>query len=427
MGAKGLDKGMNRRSFLKTSGVLGLGFTASSLGVPTLLRAEPKLIKIGQVEPVTGPLAVIGQTMRRAGQLAVEMINAKGGIKSMGGAKLELLLGDSETKPEVGRLEADRLIKDGAVVLAGPFQSDTAMAVATLCEQRQIPFVMDVAALDDITQKGYTYTFRCFPSTTRFATNMISHLKHILSKAKVQPKTAVVTNVGDAFGKGQSAVFLKVFKESGLPIEILGQFTYPLGVQDLSSEVAKIKAAKPDLIFPITRPGDSVILVRELYKQRVPLMAIMSPGAPGWTEVQTLQDLDKLVLYAFNNTISPNPRSKVFQEATKTYKERHGINIDSNSGFAFMAIQVIAEALERAGSTSPDKLTAAMRTVEVKDHPMVGGPVKFAPNGDNINATTPMLQVLPDADVHQRVKIVLPEDFAEAPYVFPAPQLWERG
>jgi hypothetical protein len=58
---------------------------------------------------------------------------------------------------------------------------------------------------------------------------------------------------------------------------------------------------------------------------------------------------------------------------------------------------------------------------------MVGGPVKFAPNGDNINATTPMLQVHPDADVHQRVKIVLPEEFAEVPYLFPAPQLWERG
>jgi len=427
MAKKNLGKGIDRRSFLKTSGVLGLGLTVSGFGVPTLLRAQAKIIKIGQVEPVTGPLAVIGQTMRRAGLLAVEMINAKGGIKSMGGAKLELLLGDSETRPEVGRLEADRLIKDGAVMLAGPFQSDTAMAIATLCEQREIPFVIDVAALDDITQKGYKYTFRCFPSTTRFATNMVSHLKHIMNKAEVQPKTAVVTNVGDAFGKGQSAVFLRVFKESGLPIEILGQFTYPLGVQDLSSEVAKIKAAKPDLIFPVTRPGDSALLVRDLYKQRVPLMAIMSPGAPGWTEVQTLQDLDKLVLYAFNNTIWPNPRSKVFQEATRTYKERHGINIDSNSGFAFMAIQVIAAALEHAGSTNPDELVAAMREVEVKDHPMVGGPVKFAANGDNINATTPMLQVHPNDDVHQRVKIVLPEEFAEVPPLFPVPQLWERG
>lgn len=427
MAKKNLGKGIDRRSFLKTSGVLGLGLTVSGFGVPTLLRAQAKVIKIGQVEPVTGPLAVIGQTMRRAGLLAVEMINSRGGIKSMGGAKLELLLGDSETRPEVGRLEADRLIKDGAVMLAGPFQSDTAMAIATLCEQREIPFVIDVAALDDITQKGYKYTFRCFPSTTRFATNMVSHLKHIMNKAEVQPKTAVVTNVGDSFGKGQSAVFLRVFKESGLPIEILGQFTYPLGVQDLSSEVAKIKAAKPDLIFPVTRPGDSALLVRDLYKQRVPLMAIMSPGAPGWTEVQTLQDLDKLVLYAFNNTIWPNPRSKVFQEATRTYKERHGINIDSNSGFAFMAIQVIAAALEHASSTKPDELVAAMREVEVKDHPMVGGPVKFAANGDNINATTPMLQVHPSDDVHQRVKIVLPEEFAEVPPLFPVPQLWERG
>ncbi len=69
-----------------------------------------------------------------------------GGIKSMDGAKLELLLGDSESKPEIGRSEADRLIKEGAVVLIGPFQSGVAMAISTLAERRQVPFVMDVAS-----------------------------------------------------------------------------------------------------------------------------------------------------------------------------------------------------------------------------------------------------------------------------------------
>ena len=153
---------MDRREFMKTSGVIGLGVAATTFGVPTLLRAAPKTINIGSVQPATGPLAVIGQGQRRGNQLAIDYINAMGGIKSLGGAKLELLLGDSESKPEIGRSEADRLIKEGAAMMTGPFQSGVAMAIATLCEQRQVPFVMDVAALDAITQKGYQYTFRVF-------------------------------------------------------------------------------------------------------------------------------------------------------------------------------------------------------------------------------------------------------------------------
>jgi branched-chain amino acid transport system substrate-binding protein len=118
---------MDRRTFLKVSGAAGIGVAASTFGVPTLLRAAPPTIKIGSVQPATGPLAVIGVGQRRGNQLAVDYINSMGGIKSMDGAKLELLLGDSESKPEIGRSEADRLIKGGAAVMTGPFQSGVAL------------------------------------------------------------------------------------------------------------------------------------------------------------------------------------------------------------------------------------------------------------------------------------------------------------
>jgi hypothetical protein len=80
----------------------------------------------------------------------------------MGGAKLKLLLADTEAKKKIGSFQKRRLIKEGAVCLVGPFLSGNAMTIATLCEQRGVPFVMDVAAADDITRKGFKYTFRCF-------------------------------------------------------------------------------------------------------------------------------------------------------------------------------------------------------------------------------------------------------------------------
>lgn len=421
-------KTMDRRSFIKKTGLLGLGAATASFGLPTLLRAAPQIIKIGSVQPVTGPLAVIGQGQRRANLMAVDYINANGGIKSMGGAKLELLLGDSETKPAVGRTEADRLINNGAKVIVGPFQSGTAMAIATLCEQRQVPFVMDVAALDEITQKGYKYTFRVFITAGGLIGGAIKYLKIITESSGAMPKRAVVTNTADPFGKGMSGGFIKFLNDSGLPIEIVERVQFPLGIKDLSAEVAKIKAARPDIIFPISRPGDSVLLVRELYKQRVELMGIFGPGSPGWYEQEVIKDLGKLLDYAMVNLPWVNPTSPIYKQANADYLKKHGKFLDTNSAYAYTGILVIADVLERAASSKPDNIVAALKKTNVTDHPLVGGPIKFDAKGDNTGARTALIQIQPDKDPLKKAKILLPKKFAQSDkIVFPAPQLWERG
>ncbi len=416
---------ISRRTFLQTTAAAG---AASALGgFPALLRAQAPAIKIGSVQPVTGPLAVIGQGQRRGAQMAVEYINSRGGIKSMGGAKLELLLGDSQTSAEVGRSEADRLIKEGAKVVVGAFESGTGMAIATLCEQRGVPFLCDVATLDDITQKGYRYTFRVFPTSTTFANKGVEFIKEILTDKKLTPKRAVVSYVGDAFGKTQGAFFIKAFKAANLGMEIVEEISYPLGVPDLSAEVAKIKAAKPDILFPICRPGDSTLMTRELFKQRVELMGIISPGSPGWYEPSVVKDLDKLILYVMDNVPWVNPESPVYKAANDLFLKNFNAYLETNNGYAYTGILVVADALERAKSADPDKLVEAFKKTDFKDHPMVGDAVKFLPNGDNMGATTAMVQILPDPDPLKRVKVVLPKKFAQAAFVFPAPQLWDRG
>jgi len=421
------NKGMDRRTFIKTSGMIGLGVAASSFGVPRLLRAAPPAIKIGSVQPATGPLSVIGVGQRRGNQLAVDYINAKGGIKSMDGAKLELVLGDSESKPEVGRSEADRLIKAGVKVMTGPFQSGVALAISTLCEQRQVPFIMDVAALDSITAKGYKYTFRVFITVTGLLNGAIKYLKMVTDMKGLMPKRAVVTNTGDAFGKGMSGGFIKFMEKSGLPIEIVDRVEYPLGIHDLSAEVARIKAAKPDILFPVSRPGDGIILTRELYKQRVELMGIYGPGSPGWYEPDVIKDLDKLIYYVMVNVPWINPASQVYKDANEAFQKAHNRYLDTNSSYAYTGVLVIADVLERAASTDPEKILAAARETNFKDHPVVGGAIQFDEKGDNTGALTALIQVQPDADLLKRVKIVAPAEFAQSDkIIFPAPQLWER-
>lgn len=422
---KSRKKGINRRTFLKVTGAAGVA--ATTFGVPTLLRAAPPTIKIGSVQPATGPLAVIGVGQRRGNQLAVDQINAAGGIKSMDGAKLELLLGDSESKPEIGRSEADRLIKEGAVVMTGPFQSGVAMAIATLCEQRQMPFIMDVAALDDITKQGYKYTFRVFITSAGLVGGSIKYLKALLDMKGVMPKRAVVTNTADAFGKGMSGGFITFMENSDLPIEIVDRIQYPLGIHDLSAEVARLKAAKPDIIFPVSRPGDSIILTRELYKQRVELMGIYSPGSPGWYEPDVIKDLGKLIMHVMVNVPWINPLSPVYQSANAAFQKEHGKYLDTNSGYAYTGILVIADILERAASTDPEKIIAATKQTNFKAHPVVGGPIQFDEKGDNTGAISALIQIQEGSTPVDQLKVVMPKEFAQSDkIVFPAPQLWER-
>jgi branched-chain amino acid transport system substrate-binding protein len=413
---------MNRRTFLKYSATVGA--TTAISGFPTFLRAQPPEIKIASIQPVTGVISDIGISARRANQLAVDDINARGGIKSMGGAKLKLLLADTEAKEEGARSEAMRVIKEGAVCLVGPFLSGNAMTIATLCEQRRVPFVMDVAMADDITRKGFKFTFRIFPNTTQFAEAMLFYMTQIMKERNISKIRGVVTNTGDFFGRAQGATFVKLLKEKKCPIEVLGHIEYPLGIQDLSAEVKKIKALKPDVIFPVARPGDAKLMIRELYKQRVELRAIISPGSPGWYDPEFIRDMKVLADYVMDNVPWCNPVGKMYKEVNAAFSKKYpGKYIDSNSGYAYLGVLVIADALERAKSTKGEDIVAALRKTYLKQDLMVGLAVAFDERGDNVNADTAMIQTLRGS-----IKVVLPSKAAEAKYVFPMPkQLWERG
>ena len=417
-----MKKRMNRRTFLKYSAAVGA--TTAMAGVPTLLRAQAQEIKIASIQPVTGVISDIGISMRRGNQMAVDDINARGGIKSMGGAKLKLLLADTEAKEEVARSEAERVIKEGAVCLVGPFLSGNAMTIATLCEQRGVPFVMDVAAADDITQKGFKYTFRVFPTTTKFAESMLFYMGKIMKDKNISKIRGVVTNTGDLFGRVQGATFIKAVKDKKFPIEVLGHIEYPLGIQDLSAEVSKIKALKPDVLFPVARPGDAKLMIRELYKQRVELRAIISPGSPGWYEPEFIRDMRATADYVMDNVPWYNPTGKMYKEVNAAFAKKYpGKYIDTNSGFAYLGVLVIADALERAKSTKAADIVASLKRTYFKQDLMVGLAVAFDEKGDNINADAAMIQILGGT-----IKVVLPDKSAEDTYVYPMPwQLWERG
>ncbi|MGH7374391.1 MAG: ABC transporter substrate-binding protein, partial [Candidatus Rokuibacteriota bacterium] len=197
-----------RRTFLQAAGTAA---GAAALGFPAVLRAQAPSLKVGVVHPITGPLAEPGQACRLGAQMAADAINAAGGIKALGGAKIELLLGDTQTKPDVGRAEAERVVNQGAQMLMGSFDSGSTAAMVPVAQQRRIPFLVDIAAADPITanvaksvkegQQKVQYVYRNFPTGSSFGRRAVQYFTEIFKEAGVSPKRVVLMYCNDLFGQ----------------------------------------------------------------------------------------------------------------------------------------------------------------------------------------------------------------------------------
>ena len=415
---------VSRRRFLHLAGAM-----AGAAAFPLPLRAQAKTIKVGVVSPITGAMAEVGGDCRLGAQLAAEAINAAGGIKSMGGVKLELLLADSETKVEVARTEADRLIGAGAQLLSGGFHSAHVAAISSLAQQRRVPYVIDISGVDANTaniaksvregQQKVQYVYRNFPGLVTFGRNAVKYMTEIFREAGVSPKRVVVMYSNDLFGKNQSAGFEAAVKALNPGFEIVEMIPYPETAADLSTEMSRAKALRPDIIAPVTRPVTAILLLEELAKQRVDVMGVISPGAPGLYEPGQIKQLKELIEHVMDAAPWPNYKSPATQKVAAEFARRsNGRYFDASGAFAYEAVQVIGDVLERAASTEPDAIVAAIKKTNFTGGVTVSnGPVIFNEVGDNPNASTAMVQIL-----GQKPRVVWPKDNAEQKFVFPRPK-----
>src|SRR5438309_7950575 len=280
---------LTRRTFLATTAA------GAAAGFPRPLRAQPKTFKIGVIHPVTGALAEPGQACRLGAQMAADAINAAGGTKAKG-IKLKLIVGDTQTKPENGRVEAERVVTQGAQMLMGSFDSGSTAAMVSVAQQRRVPLLIDIAAADPITanvaksvkegQQKVQYVYRNFPTGSGFGRTAVRYFTEIFAEAKVTPRRVVLMHCNDLFGVNQSRGFLAAYKAAMPAWTLLADdvIPWPEPPSDLSTEVARLKALKPDVIAPITRPASAQLLLPEIRKQRVESLGIVGPGSPGLYE-----------------------------------------------------------------------------------------------------------------------------------------------
>ncbi|GAB4360463.1 MAG: ABC transporter substrate-binding protein [Gammaproteobacteria bacterium] len=404
---------LSRRRFLAGSGAAAVLLAS---GVPLRARAAGKL-KVGVLLPRSGHLALIGQDCQRGADLAPAI------LADLGYGGIELMNADTESNPDVGRTQAEKLIREGAHILVGAFDSGTTAAIAQVAEQKGVPLVINIAAAPQITEQGYKYVFRNFPTGPMLVKGGLTQMNALFEATGTTPKTAVLMHVNDTFGTAMLNGIKALAPKVGLACEIKEYIAYDPKAKDLSVEVAKAKSVGADVHMVVTRLNDAILMVREMVKQRYEPMGIISPGSPGMYEKQFFASLGKYAEYAVTNVPWFDPRQEMARELKAAFKKAHPDQLfNLNTGFTFEAVLIAADAYQRAGSTSPDDLAAALRATNLDKHVMVGGPIQFNEKGQNVNIRSASLQ---NRDGEARV--VLPAENAELKPVFPAPGWRARG
>jgi branched-chain amino acid transport system substrate-binding protein len=365
---------INRRQFNRALAAAGVATAFHPFGIA---RAQSGKLKVGVLLPRSGIQAGIGQDCHRV----VEITN--GLLRDLGLPALDIMSGDTESSVDVARSRAERLIGEGAQLLVGAFDSGQTTAIAQVAEQRGIPLVINIAAAPPITEQGYKFVFRNFPTAPMILGDAFANQLEVFAATGVSPKSVVFMHVNDTFGAAMQKGFTGVMKKFAMPYTVAGTIAYDPAARDLSVEVAKAKATGAEALVMVSRLNDAILITRELVKQRWSPMAVLSMG-PGWYEDQYLKTLGKLAdgPISFVPWYDPNKKLAKRLEAAhrKAYPE---ISLNTNHVYTFEALLIAADAFKRAGSTDPKALADAIRATNIKDNVSPGPGIQFNAKGQN--------------------------------------------
>ena len=404
---------VSRRTF--TAGLGAAGF-AAGLAPFNIVRAQGAALKVGVLLPRSGYQAGIGQDCQRGVDIAA------GILKDLGMPNLQIMNGDTETSVDVARSRAEKLIGEGAQLLIGAFDSGQSSAIAQVAEQKGIPYVINIAAAPPITEQGYKFVFRNFPTAGMILGGAFANQKEVFALVGAVPKMVAFLHVNDTFGTAMSKGIPAVLPKFDMPYKIVETIAYDPAARDLSVEIAKAKATGADALMMVSRLSGAILMTRELVKQRWSPMAIMSMG-PGWYEDQYLKTLGKLSdgPLSFIPWYDPNKKlSKMLEGALA--KAHPDISLSTNHVYTFEALLIAADAYKRAGSADPKALAEAIRKTNITNNASPGPGIQFDAKGQNDKLKISAIQ-----NRGGKLVTVAPKEAANAKPVWPLPPYDKRA
>jgi len=411
---------------MKFKHILGLLSAAAMWLALTGVAVAQQTVKIGAIFPLSGNAASAGIHAKAAIEVAVDIINndhpelgdfplAKGaGLPGLGGAKVEVVFADNQGSPATGQNQALRLITEEKIVaLTGAYQSGITLTISAITEKYGIPFVNGDSVAAGLTERGFKWFFRTTPIATDFAKVYYEFLTDMKAAgAKVDSIALVHDNT--EYGSSVANTLTIVFKEKGMGTII--DVAYPTNATDVQSEVLQLKEKKPDVVLMITYTSDAILFARTMQAQDYKPPMLLSDG--GYSDPSFLKATGKISQGAFNRSSwSVGPAGSHTALIAKMYKEKSGDELDDTAARQMTGFFVLMEAINRAGSTDPAKIQAALKATDLKPEQLMIGykGVKFDDKGQNILASGVIVQ-LQDGENYVTV---WPKASAEKPPVMP--------
>jgi branched-chain amino acid transport system substrate-binding protein len=336
--------------------------------------ADEQVIKVGEYASLTGKEAAFGQSSHKGTLMAIEEINAQGGVL---GKKLKLIYEDDQTKAGESATIAEKVISDDKVVaLLGEVASGRSLEAAPICQQNRVPMISPSSTNPKVTEVG-DYIFRvCF--TDEFQGRLIANFALDTLKAK---KIALMKDVALPYSVGLRDYFVKAYEARGGTI--LTEKNYSSNDKDFNAQLTAIKAENPEAIFVpgyYTEAGLIVAQARQL-GITVPIF-----GGDGWEAPELIQlGGDAMEGTYFSTHYSAENQSPMVQDFVKKFQAKYnGETPDAMAALGYDSAMVLADAIKRAGTTDEPQLRDAIAAT--KDFEGVTGKTTLDANR---NATKP--------------------------------------
>jgi len=383
-------------------------------------------VKIGIIWPLTGNAAAAGQASKAAAEVAADIVNnahpefgdfplAKGaGLPNMGGAKLELIFVDHQGNPSLAQQLATRLVtQDKVDVLMGAYQSSCSFTATAVAERYGIPFMVGESAALNITSRGFKWVFRGTPIASDYARTYMRFFADMKKAGKKVDSIAVVNENTD-YGTSVADAIVDEAKKANVPVAI--RIPYIASSTDVSAQVLQLKEKQPDVVIFISYTADSILYLKTMknldYK---PPMVIGDDT--GFSDPSFIPAVYDVAQGAMNRSAwAIGKPGSVTYKINEMFKAKTGRDLDDTSARNMQSFFALADALNRAGSTDPEKIRVALTETDLKPDQLMMGyqGVKFDKTGQNILAGTYLIQMQ-----GKKYELVWPDKQAEAKLEWP--------
>lgn len=382
-----------------------LAATAMSVALASMALGQEKTVKIGAIYPLSGNAASTGVHTKAAFETALEIINngnpalgnlpltKNAGLKGLGGAKVEVIFADNQGSPAVGQNQALRLITEEKVVaLSGSYQSGITLTTSAISEKYGIPFLSGESVAANLTERGFKWFFRTTPVAGDFAKIYLDFLKDMKASGQKVDNIALV-HENTEYGTSVASVITSTFKDNGLSVAL--DIAYSANTTDVQSQVLQLKDKKPDVVIMISYTSDAILYAKTMQAldYKPPMMVADNAG---FSDPSLVKTVGKLVQGVFNrSSFAIGPPGSPTYLINEIYKKKSGDDMDDTVARQMQGLFVLVDAIDRAGSTDPAKIQAALKATDLKPDQLIMGykGVKFDEKGQNILAAGLVIQL----------------------------------